>query len=51
MFTGIDPRVWRQAQEDNPDPVNMIPQAIVGLDALRARQEWQQVFNAKLFFN
>ena len=40
---GIDPRVWRKAQEDNPDPVNMIPTPMIGLESLKTRISWQQV--------
>lgn len=40
---GIDPRVWKSAQEDNPDPFNMIPIPLLGPYELDHRIEAQQV--------
>jgi hypothetical protein len=40
---GIDPRVWQQAQEDNPDVNTMIPTSLVGVEALKSRLDWQEV--------
>lgn len=35
--------MWKKAQEDNPDPENMIPIPLLGPDALKNRLEAQQV--------
>lgn len=29
-FSGMDMRLWKQAQADNPDPANYIPVPIIG---------------------
>ncbi|XP_071500029.1 nucleoporin p54-like [Diadema antillarum] len=39
---GYDPRLWRQAQLDNPDPERLIPVPLVGFDVLKTRLEYQQ---------
>ncbi len=46
-ISGIDPRVWRQAQEDNPDTESMIPAPIIGIDALKKRIHIQEVNHLK----
>ncbi|CAL8115257.1 unnamed protein product [Orchesella dallaii] len=38
---GVDPRVWKKAQEDNPDPANMIPFPLIGPAALKQRLDVQ----------
>lgn len=30
LFSGMDLRLWKQAQADNPDPENYIPVPIIG---------------------
>ena len=32
--SGIDPRIWKQAQAENPDPENFIPVPLVGFGEL-----------------
>ncbi|XP_071443724.1 probable nucleoporin Nup54 [Hetaerina americana] len=39
---GIHPRIWKQAQLDNPDPQKYIPTATVGVEALRWRLRCQE---------
>ncbi|XP_041459535.1 nuclear pore complex protein Nup54-like [Lytechinus variegatus] len=39
---GYDPRLWRQAQLDNPDPDRLIPVPLVGFDVIKTRLEYQQ---------
>lgn len=39
---GIDPRLWKQAREDNPDPTKFIPVPIVGFKELQARIKCQE---------
>ncbi|XP_046399806.1 probable nucleoporin Nup54 isoform X2 [Ischnura elegans] len=39
---GIHPRIWKQAQLDNPDPRKYIPSATVGVEALRWRLRCQE---------
>lgn len=39
---GIHPRIWKQAQLDNPDPRKYIPVATVGVEALRWRLRCQE---------
>ncbi len=34
---GIDPRLWKQAQLDNPDPKKLIPVPLIGFKALQQR--------------
>lgn len=41
---GYDPRLWRQAQLDNPDPDNLIPLPLVGFETLKSRLEQQAQF-------
>jgi len=38
---GIDPKLWRQAQLDNPDPKSFIPVPMIGFKALQARIKCQ----------
>lgn len=40
---GIDPRLWKQAQLDNPDPKAFIPVPIIGFKALQQRTKIQEV--------
>ncbi|KAG8240391.1 hypothetical protein J437_LFUL002533, partial [Ladona fulva] len=39
---GIHPRIWKQAQLDNPDPQKYIPVATVGVETLRWRLRCQE---------
>ena len=39
---GTDPRLWKQAQLDNPDPSKMIPVPLIGFKALQARISCQE---------
>lgn len=39
---GIDPRMWEQAKQDNPDPKKFIPVPIVGFNGLRQRLKCQE---------
>ena len=39
---GVDPRLWKQAQLDNPDPSKMIPVPLIGFKALQARIACQE---------
>lgn len=41
---GYDPRLWRQAQLDNPDSSNLIPVPLVGFEVLKSRLEQQAQF-------
>ena len=36
-YKGIDPRLWKQAQLDNPDPKKLIPVPMIGFRALQQR--------------
>lgn len=38
---GIDPRLWQQAQKDNPDPKRLIPVPILGFKMLQQRIQCQ----------
>mmetsp|Transcript_19283 Transcript_19283/g.46569 ORF Transcript_19283/g.46569 Transcript_19283/m.46569 type:complete len:489 (+) Transcript_19283:340-1806(+) len=38
----ISDRDWKEALVNNPDPLNYVPQALVGAQALEARKVWQQ---------
>lgn len=39
---GIDPRLWRQAIQDNPDPEKLIPVPITGFNELKWRIKCQE---------
>lgn len=39
---GLDARLWKQAQLENPDPTKLIPVALVGFEALGARVKAQE---------
>ncbi|GFG29847.1 hypothetical protein Cfor_00778 [Coptotermes formosanus] len=39
---GIDPRLWKQAQLDNPDPEKYIPVPMIGFDEVRWRMKCQE---------
>lgn len=39
---GIDPRLWKQAQLDNPDPEKYIPVPIIGFGEVRWRMKCQE---------
>ncbi|GAB0087985.1 NUP54 [Sergentomyia squamirostris] len=39
---GIDPRMWRQAIEDNPDPTSLIPIPMIGFQELKWRTKCQE---------
>lgn len=39
---GIDPRMWKQAKQDNPDPKKFIPVPIVGFSELNWRIKCQE---------
>jgi len=39
---GIDARLWKQAQKDNPDPSNLLPVPMVGFKALQERTAAQE---------
>lgn len=43
---GIDPVIWEQAKQDNPDPKTIIPVPMVGFSELRSRLQHQE-FMAK----
>lgn len=34
---GIDPRMWKQAIQDNPDPTKLIPVPIIGFSEVHCR--------------
>ncbi len=40
---GIDPRLWRQAQLDNPDPKKLLPVPMIGFRALQTRIKCQEM--------
>jgi len=40
---GIDVRLWRQAQQDNPDPKKLIPVPMIGFRALNTRIKCQEM--------
>lgn len=42
MFIGIDLRLWKQAQLDNPDPEKLIPVPIIGFNEVRWRVKCQE---------
>ncbi|XP_044728605.1 probable nucleoporin Nup54 [Chrysoperla carnea] len=39
---GIDPRIWKQAQEDNPNSTKYIPVPIIGFNNLKWRLQTQE---------
>uniref|UniRef100_A0A6B2EEZ4 Putative nuclear pore complex p54 component sc nup57 n=1 Tax=Phlebotomus kandelakii TaxID=1109342 RepID=A0A6B2EEZ4_9DIPT len=39
---GIDPRMWRQAIDDNPDPTRLIPVTMIGFQELKWRTKCQE---------
>lgn len=39
---GIDPRMWNQAKQDNPDPKKFIPVPIIGFNELKRRIKCQE---------
>lgn len=39
---GIDPRMWNQAKQDNPDPKKFIPVPIIGFNELKQRIKCQE---------
>jgi len=39
---GVDPRMWRQANSDNPDPSKFIPVPMVGFNDLKWRVKCQE---------
>lgn len=39
---GIDARLWKQAQAENPDSANLIPVPVIGFEALAARAKAQE---------
>ncbi|XP_054271241.1 nuclear pore complex protein Nup54 [Macrosteles quadrilineatus] len=39
---GIDPRLWKQAQLDNPDPEKLLPVPIIGFSDIRWRAKCQE---------
>lgn len=41
-FLGIDPRLWKQAQLDNPDPEKYIPVPMIGFGEVRWRMKCQE---------
>ncbi len=45
---GIDPRLWKQAQLDNPDPKSLLPIPLMGFKALQQRIQCQDS-QSKLF--
>lgn len=42
MNLGIDPRLWKQGQLDNPDPEKFLPVPIIGFEAVRWRAKCQE---------
>ncbi|XP_040574305.1 nuclear pore complex protein Nup54 [Lepeophtheirus salmonis] len=40
---GVDPRLWKQAQLDNPDPNKLIPVPMIGFKSLQQRIQCQEV--------
>jgi len=40
---GIDPRLWRQAQLDNPDPKRFLPVPMIGFKSLQTRIKCQEM--------
>ena len=42
IFVGIDPRLWKQAQLDNPDPEKYIPVPMIGFGEVRWRMKCQE---------
>ncbi|CAB3370193.1 Hypothetical predicted protein [Cloeon dipterum] len=44
---GIEPRLWHQAQLDNPDPKRYIPVPMVGFPELRSRMNCQEAESAR----
>jgi hypothetical protein len=41
-FLGIDPRLWKQAQLDNPNPEKYIPVPMIGFGEVRWRMRCQE---------
>jgi len=39
---GVDPRLWKQAQLDNPDPERLLPVPMIGFRALQQRIQCQE---------
>lgn len=42
LFVGIDPRLWKQAQLDNPNPEKYIPVPVIGFGEVRWRMKCQE---------
>lgn len=42
IIVGIDPRLWKQAQLDNPDPEKYIPVPMIGFGEVRWRMKCQE---------
>lgn len=42
MHLGIDERLWKQAQLDNPDPEKLLPAPIIGFSDIRWRAKCQE---------
>lgn len=40
--SGIDPRIWKQAQEDNPNPDKFLPIPVIGFNQLKWRLQIQE---------
>jgi len=41
--SGVDPRLWKQAQADNPNPSKLIPVPMIGFKALQTRTNAQEL--------
>ena len=42
IISGIDPRLWKQAQLDNPHPEKYIPVPMIGFEEVRWRMKCQE---------
>jgi nuclear pore complex protein Nup54 len=42
LSVGIDPRLWKQAQLDNPNPEKYIPVPMIGFGEVRWRMKCQE---------